>query len=370
MSLRINDTQIDWESSDSHYFFNPKHPQAEELKKLAKKLPVLKSHIYLFTSNLGKICLLSKSAFLNSARAVNTHLQTDKKDSWLITLPLFHVAALSVLARSFCGSYSYKKMKSPSWSPQRFKKELEGRKITLSSLVPTQLYDLVQQNISAPRCLRTLVIGGDGLSPFLYKKAQELGWPVLVSYGLTETCSQIACSELKSLNHNSFPKMKLLNHILFKQNPAKVKSSSLLTAYFDRDKKKLIHPFDSKGYFKLPDQISVQKNCLKFKSRKEDQIKILAERVDLKSLSFLLQELAYSFEKKFHLLAVPDERKGHKLVLLSDSFDFSTTLLLVKNFNKKVLAFEKIQAVYFVSQIESSHLAKFRQRNQLESLCF
>ena len=174
MKLLINDSRIDWDGSKSHYFFNPKHPQAQKLKKLAKQLPYLKSHIYLFTSGFGKVCLLSKQAFLESAQAVNRHIQSEKKDIWLICLPLFHVSGLSILARQFCAGFSVIKSSNP-WEPKQFKKELKENKASLCSLVPSQLYDLVSQKIKAPKNLRALVIGGDSLSPFLYKKARELG---------------------------------------------------------------------------------------------------------------------------------------------------------------------------------------------------
>ena len=101
--------KFDWASSDSHYFFTPNSPLLKKLKELSTSLPFFPGHIYLLTSNMGKICILSKTAFLSSAQAVNSKLKVEKKDSWLISLPLFHVAGLSILARSFCGGFSYKK---------------------------------------------------------------------------------------------------------------------------------------------------------------------------------------------------------------------------------------------------------------------
>ncbi|MCZ0933512.1 MAG: AMP-binding protein [Oligoflexia bacterium] len=369
MKLLINNNRVDWESSKSHYFFNPRHPESHNLKKLAKQLPCFKSHIYLFTSNYGKICLLSKQAFLESAQAVNKHLQVKEKDVWLIGLPLFHVAGLSILARQFCAGFSVIKS-SNSWNPKSFKKELSEKKVSLCSLVPSQLYDLTAQKIRSPKSLRALIIGGDSLSPFLYRQARELGWPVLISYGLTETSSQIACSPLSSLNKQSYPKMGLLNHALVKNKPARVKSACLLTAYFDVEKKQLIPALDSKGFFKLPDRTLFKNRQLVFLGRREEEIKILGERVDFKKLSFLLEKLAQNLKKEVYLLAVPDRRRGKKLVLITNGFDFLKIFLLVKKFNQKVLPFEKIQAIYSVSRIKKSHLTKFRQKKALQQLAF
>ena len=369
MKLLINNSRIDWESSKSHYFFNPHHPQSFALKKLAKQVPYFKDHIYLFTSNFGKICLISKSAFLESAQAVNQHLQVKKKDIWLICLPLFHVSGLSILARSFCSDSSVARA-SHLWDPFNFKKELKESKASLCSLVPSQLYDLLRHKLKPPKSLRALVVGGDALSPFLYKKARKLGWPVLISYGLTETSSQIACSSLQSLSRLSFPKLEILSHVLVKNNPARVKSKSLLSAYFDPESKKLLPVKDAKGFFKLPDWVFFKEKELVFKGRKGEEIKILGERVNLNKLSSLLEKLSESLKEEVYLLAVPDKRKGKKLVLITTSFDFSQTFFLIKAFNKKVAGFEKIQAIYSVCRIKKSSLSKFRQKNALQQLDF
>ena len=70
------------------------------------------------------------------------------------------------------------------------------------------------------------------------------------------------------------------------------------------------------------------------------------------------------------MLAVPDERSSKKLILMTDSFNFLETVLLVKKFNKKVLPFEKIQAIYMLPVIKKSHLAKFRQNLSYQQLAF
>ena len=297
-SLQINNYKIDWESSDSHLFFNPKDPLAKKLKSRFKSLPFLKGHIYLFTSSGDKICLLSKSAFLSSAQAVNKNLQSGKADRWLISLPPHHVAGLSIMARGFLKGKAFKQS-SFKWQAQSFLKELKEKKISLCSLVPAQIYDLTQNRLSPPETLRAVLAGGGSLSPHLYKSARSLGWPILISYGLTEACSQLACSSLSSLNKRSFPKMKVLDHIKIKQTKkeTKIKSLSLLTAYFDWQKKALQDPKDSKGWLSLPDEIILKRDSLIVKGRKDEKIKILGENADLKKLSFLLEELSQFFRK-------------------------------------------------------------------------
>ena len=131
----------------------------------------------------------------------------------------------------------------------------------------------------------------------MYKRAKDLGWPVLISYGLTETSSQIACSPLSSLKKKSFPPMKILSHVLVKNRPARVKSTCLLSSYFDLGKKQMIPVLDIQGFFSLPDRLLFKSGQLIFKGRKEEEIKILGERVNFKKLSFLLESLAEKKQK-------------------------------------------------------------------------
>ncbi len=370
-SLKINDAKIDWISPDSHFFFNPKDPLAKKWKELAPKLPFFKEHIYLLTSSRGKVCFLSKQALLCSAQAVNKNLKSQSQDNWLIALPLFHVAGVSILARSFCAGSSYKQCAFP-WNVKVFHKELKKKKISLCSLVPTQLYDLIQHNLKAPKSLRAVLVGGSALSPWLYKQARKLSWPVLTCYGMTEAGSQIACAELNSLNKKSFPKMKLLDHINIKQKASytKLKSKSLMTAYFDLTQKKIYDPKDSHGWLKLEDKILLQKNFLFIKGRKEEELKILGERVNLQDLSFLLEKLSQSFTGEYHLLAVSDLRMGFKLALVTNSFDLLKISSLTKAFNKQVLPFERIQDIYCVPELKRSELFKVRQKQLRKQLGF
>ena len=63
---------------------------------------------------------------------------------------------------------------------------------TLTSLVPAQVFDLVNAGLKPPHILRAVLVGGGRLEDALYQKATALGWPLLPGYGMTEAASQIA----------------------------------------------------------------------------------------------------------------------------------------------------------------------------------
>ena len=371
MKLRINDGAVDWLSPESHYFFNPRHPKAEEFKTLTRKLPFFAGHIYLFSSSSQKICLLSKEAFLISAKSVNQFLNCHPGDCWALSLPLFHAGGLSILARSFCGGFPFREIGKKSagqtvfsWDPLEWRKEAEARGVTLASLVPAQIYDFVQKSLPPPKKLRAAVAGGESLPPALYKKARRLGWPLLPSYGLTEAASQTATAALDSLEKGSFPKLKILPHIKIqeKEGCLKIKSPSLLTGIFDLKTGEFKDPKDSEGWLDLDDFGERRGEFLEIKGRKDEMIKILGELVDLRELSRLLDELALSSGAEYQLAAVPHKRRGFELNLLTDSFDQREIFVIVERFNQRALPAARIQKVYCVPQIKKSPLFKARQQ--------
>ena len=359
--LKINDPAIDWLSQDSHLFFNDRHPQSGEWKELSKKLPFFPGHIYLFTSSYRKIAILSKESFLISARAVNRHLECAPEDRWLITLPLTHAAGLSILARSFCGFFSFVRG-AGTWDPKTFLDLLKRKKITLCSLVPAQIYDLVKIRVCPPSSLRAVVVGGGALSPSLYQEARELKWPLLPSYGLTELCSQVATAPFSSLKENSFPEMKILSHVQLKveKGTLHIQSKALLKGYFDLEKNQFWDPKTADGWFDTGDLGEVSGDKLRVKGRKDCQIKILGELTDLTALSHKLESLmsALSLKERFVLIPVSDNRKEWDLQIVTTSFNEKDILKVVEEFNKNVAPFQKIKTVYSVEKLPETDIFK------------
>ena len=171
---------------------------------------------------------------MHSARSVNHHLKITNKDIWLVSLPLFHVGGLSILARSFL-SQSQCFILKERWSPNSFLSSLQKNQVTVTSLTPTQVYDLVIQQAKAPSHLRAVVVGGGVLHENLYKTARRLKWPLLPSYGLTELCSQVATAQWDSLQSNLYPSLQILEHCKVKiteKGYIAIQSDSLLTGWF------------------------------------------------------------------------------------------------------------------------------------------
>jgi O-succinylbenzoic acid--CoA ligase len=151
--------------------------------------------IVLFTSGStgrNKGVVLSHAAFAASARASAANLGWRDDDRWLCCLPLAHVGGLSILARCLAARRTAVLDAAPSFDPARVAKTIELERITLVSLVPTMLVRLLDAGWTPPPHLRAVLLGGAAASPALLGRAAERGVPVLATYGMTETCGQVA----------------------------------------------------------------------------------------------------------------------------------------------------------------------------------
>jgi O-succinylbenzoic acid--CoA ligase len=100
-------------------------------------------------------------------------------------MPLFHVGGLSILTRSAINKTEA--VIHEGFDTDRVKKALAEEQITLVSLVPTQLSRLLDAGAPAPH-LRAALIGGGPVPKELLERAP---FPVIPTYGMTETCSQV-----------------------------------------------------------------------------------------------------------------------------------------------------------------------------------
>jgi o-succinylbenzoate---CoA ligase len=132
---------------------------------------------------------LTYGNFQASALANAENLGVDPDDRWLCCMPLFHVGGLSILTRSAINQTEA--VIHERFDPEKVLHALEAEGITLISLVSTQLRRLLDAGLEAPPDLRAALIGGGPVPSDLLKRAEQVGVPVIPTYGLTETCSQV-----------------------------------------------------------------------------------------------------------------------------------------------------------------------------------
>jgi o-succinylbenzoate---CoA ligase len=160
--------------------------------------PVAESATLAFIPTSGstgapRLVELSRRAIVASARASAENLGWQDGDRWLLCLPLAHTGGLSIVTRCLLARQSVLLFEpGPSGLLARIA-ELRGvaERATLMSLVPSVLAALLDAGFEPPAALRAVLVGGSGCSPALAARAHAARVPLLTSYGLTETASQV-----------------------------------------------------------------------------------------------------------------------------------------------------------------------------------
>jgi o-succinylbenzoate---CoA ligase len=132
---------------------------------------------------------LTSSNWEAAADASMEHLGHGPADTWLLALPLHHVAGLSILVRSAYSGGAVRLL--PGFDPVSFAAHLR-QGVTVASLVPTMLSSLLEVDPGPYDGLRAVLLGGGPIPDRLLDRAGTVGLPVLPTYGLTETAGQVA----------------------------------------------------------------------------------------------------------------------------------------------------------------------------------
>lgn len=149
------------------------------------------------STDIPKVVLLTPENISASVHNTNQHLELLQTDLWLDCLPLFHIAGLMILYR--CIAQGAAVVLHDSFNAEKVWHDLHQHPVTHLSLVPTMLLRLLEQANEAPPPdnLKSVLIGGAPLDPELAQRAIKLGWPLYMTYGMTETASQIASHRME-----------------------------------------------------------------------------------------------------------------------------------------------------------------------------
>lgn len=319
-------------------------------------------------SESAKLIALSRDAVANSAERFNRYFQTSSEDSWGLVLPTFHVAGLSILARA---NLVKARVFSSDWAPQQMQEWLSKNQIAFLSLVPTQVHDLIQHKVKANTSLKKVFVGGGALNPNLRDHFINLGWPVVETYGMTETCSMIAIKE-----ETKFFKLLPGVEILIEDDLLRVKCNSSAHSSIQLKNGKIeIIRFED-GWVRTEDRVKIenQKNelYLQFLGRASDYVKILGEGVSLIELRSKLEKVALEFSLKsqqVYLISLPDLRQENTVTLVVDhSVDLKLADRLVERFNQVVKGYERIHKIVKVNQIPVGGLGKVKANELKEKV--
>ena len=143
------------------------------------------------TTGRPKGVVLSSRAMAASADAWLTALPP--ATGWAMPLGLGHVAGLGIVWRAIRGRVPVRIL--PARDPADFLAAISQASPAIShaSLVPAQLARILDAagDVPPPATLRAVLLGGGPIPPALVTRALRAGWPVVPTYGLSETGSGV-----------------------------------------------------------------------------------------------------------------------------------------------------------------------------------
>jgi len=331
----------------------------------------IQSSVVLATSGSSggfKFVVLSKSALLNSAQAVIEHSGLGRDDMSLAGLSGFHVGGLGIYARAFLSGSEIVEMDSAGWKRDGsdLVRVLEEKSVTLTSMTPTHLHDLVSHKAQCPDALRLVFLGGGRMDAALIEKARELGWPIRVSYGMTEAGSQIATAR-----DDSVDLLPVLPHWETKvdiDGRLAIRGEALFSGYAIREgaQWKFEDARDGGGWFVTGDRCELQDGMLRFSGRADDLVKISGELVSLSEVNRLAESVAREMGSDAAAIALPDDRRENELVVVMKACERDASDLLC-DLNSQLDGIEAVRRVVFVDQLPRTEIGKL-DRVRLEQM--
>jgi O-succinylbenzoic acid--CoA ligase len=145
------------------------------------------------TSGVPRGVALSFDNLCASTAAVGDRLGSSVDDVWLASLSIAHVGGLALVVRALITGAAV--FAPGAFDVEVASKLIDGRQLTHVSLVPTQLLRLLDHRTEGPPpTFRCALIGGAHAPTDLVTRALDAGWPISLTYGMTEMSSQVATS--------------------------------------------------------------------------------------------------------------------------------------------------------------------------------
>lgn len=313
------------------------------------------------SSGTPKLVVSSRAAVMASAAASAGNLGVEDEDRWLLCLALSHVAGLAIVVRMLIARRTVVLFDAaPTGSMARvgeLGRRIHEQRVSLVSLVPTLLERLLTSGFRAPPTLRAVLLGGAACSAPLADRSQRAGVPLITSYGLTETGSQILARHYEE-RHSPLPRqhggvssghplagveIKLL------AGRIAVKSPSLLSAYLGADTPAL----DAQGWFLTNDRGEWgPQGELYVVGRTDSMIISGAENVDPEEVERALRQLPQVLDAC--IMGLPSPQYGQSLlavVVLAPDVPSMTLEFLRRALRTQLAGFQLPRALLIAGEL-------------------
>ncbi|PHM75084.1 o-succinylbenzoate--CoA ligase [Xenorhabdus kozodoii] len=304
------------------------------------------------SSGLPKAAVHSISAHLASAQGVLSRLDFQPDDSWLLSLPLFHVSGQGILWR-----WLQTGARLVLRDLQPLDRALSG--CTHASLVPTQLWRLLAQPHNSPLTLKEVLLGGAIIPTSLTQRAEALGIRCWCGYGLTEMASTVCAKRADGLPGVGHPLPG--KSIRLVDEEIQIRADSIASGYwFNGELKPLA---DNGGWFPTRDRGVFEQGELRILGRLDNQFFSGGEGIQPEDIERIINQHP-QIEQSF-VVPIPDIEFGHRPVAVIETQYPALTGTLIGWLKDKVATFQRPVACYLLpTQLKNGGIKVSRQQVQ------
>lgn len=225
--------------------------------------------------------MLTYGNYFFSAMGTSLNLGVNQEDIWILTVPIFNTPGFSIIMRSLI--YGIAVYLIDGFNVEQLNKALINERATIISLTPSMLRELLNalpqgQNYNSK--FRCVFLGYGLVDNWTLLRCNMLGIPVLQSYGMTETTSNIAALSFNDAENKAgscgqpffTEQIRIAEINQDNIGSIEVKSPTIAIGYLN--KQQLYRSrFTKDGFFKTGDMGYLdENNFLYLKGRKEELI--------------------------------------------------------------------------------------------------
>ena len=304
------------------------------------------AQVVLWTSGTGgqpRGVAISIEALQSNARASAERLDLSRQDTWLMSLSPAHVGGLVLITRSLL--LGCRLLTIGPFNAERVNQHLS--EITHISLVPTQLSQIleVRSERPPPETFQCALVGGAQTPKTLLDRAISAGWPIALTYGLTELTSQVATAPPDLTRRKPGTVGTPLSSVevrLGERGEIQVRGDTLASGYVGDYSESLT---DSEGWHWTGDLGSFDSDGhLWITGRRTDRIVTGGVTVDAVEVEEALR--SHPAVADVCVVGIPDEEWGERVGVWVEPTDEGTTRAVLDAYLHELLSSPKIPRSY------------------------
>ena len=261
---------------------------------------------------------------LCSAQGLLDVFNFEQADTWLLSLPMYHVSGLAIVHRWLAAGGCIK------IGSGKLESDIEG--CSHASLVATQLHRLLQSKQALT--LTHVLLGGSHIPEALGLEAQQMGIETWLGYGMTEAASTVTAKPVDSSNTAGFVldqrQLKIEEQRIF------IGGNTLASGYYYQGE--LTPLVDENGWFDSKDLGEWDGEQVSIIGRADNQFISGGENIHCEEIERALNQL--SLINQAFIVPIEDDEFGFRPVAIVDCTDLPTKEWFAEQLNGRLERFK------------------------------